>query len=269
MPFEKILVANRSEIAIRVFRAAAELGIPAVAVYSAEDRLALHRFSAGEAHQVGAGMTPTQAYLDIDEMIAATASAETGETDEEEYGYLTTEKTYRDFHLSLRFKCEADGNSGVYLHTAFEPGTATVTEGRQVEIDRTIGHHTGGIYGDGKGWIAWPAPELETVIRPDDWNDYVIRAEGPRIQIWINGYQTVDYTETDPDIDREGVIAPFEASAERVGENHLAQTGQHRLVGRTFEDPAREGDREGLRKSLQPGDLQADRGGRVATNSHE
>ena len=100
-----------------------------------------------------------------------------GEGITEEYGYLATEKSYRDFHLSLRFKCEADGNSGVYLHTAFEPGTATVTEGRQVEIDRTIGHHTGGIYGDGKGWIAWPAPELETVIRPHDWNDMLIQVE--------------------------------------------------------------------------------------------
>ena len=51
-----------------------------------------------------------------------------GEGITEEYGYLATEKTYRDFHLSLRFKCEASGNSGVYLHTEFEPGTATVTE---------------------------------------------------------------------------------------------------------------------------------------------
>ncbi len=81
-----------------------------------------------------------------------------GEGVTKEYGYLATENTYRDFHLSLRFKCEASGNSGVYIHTTFAPGTATVTAGRQVEIDRAIGHHTGGIYGDGKGWVAWPAP---------------------------------------------------------------------------------------------------------------
>lgn len=129
-----------------------------------------------------------------------------GEGITEEYGYLATEKTYRDFHLSLRFKCEASGNSGVYLHTEFEPGTATVTKGRQVEIDRTIGHHTGGIYGDGKGWIVWPAPELETVIRPDDWNDMLIKVEGNRYVTYLNGIQMIDFTYPAPGA-MEGVIA--------------------------------------------------------------
>src|SRR4051794_11552518 len=67
---EKILAANRSEIAIRIFRAATELGLRTVAVYSAEDRLGLHRFKADEAYQVGAGKGPVQAYLDIDGIIA-------------------------------------------------------------------------------------------------------------------------------------------------------------------------------------------------------
>jgi hypothetical protein len=129
-----------------------------------------------------------------------------GEGITEEYGYLATEKTYKDFHLSLRFKCEASGNSGVYLHTAFEPGTATVTEGRQIEIDRTIGHHTGGIYGDGKGWIAWPAPELETVIRPHDWNEMLIQVEGNRYIVHLNGVQMLDFTYPSPGAE-EGVIA--------------------------------------------------------------
>lgn len=62
---KKLLVANRSEIAIRVFRAAAELGIRTVAVYSHEDRFALHRFKADESYMVGAGKGPVQAYLDI------------------------------------------------------------------------------------------------------------------------------------------------------------------------------------------------------------
>ncbi len=123
-----------------------------------------------------------------------------------EYGYLATEKTYRNFHLSLRFKCEADGNSGVYLHTTFEPGTATVTAGRQIEIDRTIGHHTGGIYGDDKAWIAWPAPHLETVIKPHDWNDMLIRVEGKRYVVVLNGVQILDFTYPSPESE-EGVIA--------------------------------------------------------------
>lgn len=129
-----------------------------------------------------------------------------GEGVTKEYGYLATTKKYKDFHLSLRFKCEASGNSGVYLHTAFEPGTATVTQGRQIEIDRAVGRHTGGIYGDGKGWIVWPAPELETVIRSHDWNDLLIKVEGNRYITVLNGVQMIDYTYPSP-VATEGVIA--------------------------------------------------------------
>ena len=124
----------------------------------------------------------------------------------EEYGYLTTEKSYKDFHLSLRFKCEADGNSGVYLHTKFEGDTPKIIAGRQIEIDRTIGNHTGGIYGDGKGWIVWPAPELETVIRPNDWNDLLILLEGNRYRSYLNGVEMIDFTYPSPN-STEGVIA--------------------------------------------------------------
>ena len=65
----KLLVANRSEIAIRVMRAATELGIGTVAVYAAEDRLALHRFKADESYRIGDGMGPIEAYLSIEEML--------------------------------------------------------------------------------------------------------------------------------------------------------------------------------------------------------
>src|SRR5437899_112817 len=64
-PIRKLLAANRSEIAIRIFRAANELGLRTVAIYSQEDRLSLHRFKADEAYQVGAGKGPVEAYLDI------------------------------------------------------------------------------------------------------------------------------------------------------------------------------------------------------------
>ncbi|WP_143727978.1 ATP-binding protein, partial [Moorena bouillonii] len=75
MPITKILVANRSEIAIRVFRAANELGLKTVAVWAEEDKLALHRFKADESYQVGRGphlpkdLGPIESYLSIDEMI--------------------------------------------------------------------------------------------------------------------------------------------------------------------------------------------------------
>ncbi|WP_106796981.1 pyruvate carboxylase [Rhizobium sp. H4] len=75
MPISKILVANRSEIAIRVFRAANELGINTVAIWAEEDKLALHRFKADESYQVGRGphlardLGPIESYLSIDEVI--------------------------------------------------------------------------------------------------------------------------------------------------------------------------------------------------------
>ena len=75
MPIKKILVANRSEIAIRIFRAANELGLRTVAIWAEEDKLALHRFKADESYQVGRGphlardLGPIESYLSIDEVI--------------------------------------------------------------------------------------------------------------------------------------------------------------------------------------------------------
>lgn len=68
-PIQKLLVANRSEIAIRVFRSAHELHIRTVAIYTHEDRYALHRFKADEAYQIGQGGEPIRAYLDIPAII--------------------------------------------------------------------------------------------------------------------------------------------------------------------------------------------------------
>src|SRR5437868_7099168 len=65
----KLLVANRSEIAIRVFRTGHELGIRTVAIYSHEDRFALHRFKADEAYLIGKPGEPIRAYLDIDGIV--------------------------------------------------------------------------------------------------------------------------------------------------------------------------------------------------------
>ncbi|MEQ9009928.1 pyruvate carboxylase [Algiphilus sp.] len=68
-PIRKLLVANRSEIAIRVMRAAAELGIPTVAIYAREDRFSLHRFKADESYLVGEGAKPIAAYQAIDDIL--------------------------------------------------------------------------------------------------------------------------------------------------------------------------------------------------------
>ncbi|WP_179395310.1 pyruvate carboxylase [Lacticaseibacillus absianus] len=65
----KVLVANRGEIAVRIFRAAEELGLKTVGIFAKEDELAIHRFKAQEAYQVGAGKAPIAAYLDMDDII--------------------------------------------------------------------------------------------------------------------------------------------------------------------------------------------------------
>ncbi len=114
------------------------------------------------------------------------------------YGYLQTDKTYKDFQMVVKFKCEGDGNSGVFFHTAFKPGTPDVSQGLQFEIDCTMMHHTGGIYGDGRGWVVWPTPENETVVRRDDWNEYSLTVVGNRYVARLNGIQMVDFTDPSP-----------------------------------------------------------------------
>src|ERR1700747_2268895 len=87
-PIRKLMAANRSEIAIRIFRAANELALRTVAVYSKEDRLALHRFKADEAYPIGEGKGPVEAYLDIVGIIAL-AKAKGVDAIHPGYGFLS------------------------------------------------------------------------------------------------------------------------------------------------------------------------------------
>lgn len=115
-----------------------------------------------------------------------------------EYGYLRTEKNYKDFHLSLKFKCEGDGNSGVFFRVEFKPGTPEVIQGPQFEIDCTLGKHTAGIYDVGRGWIVWPSPENEIVVRREEWNEYLLKVEGNHFVSRLNGVLMVDFTDPKP-----------------------------------------------------------------------
>ncbi len=90
-----ILVANRSEIAIRVLRAASEMGIRSVAIYSNEDRFALHRFKADESYLVGAGKKPLAAYLDIADIIRI-AKEERVDAIHPGYGFLSENPDFAD-----------------------------------------------------------------------------------------------------------------------------------------------------------------------------
>lgn len=123
-----------------------------------------------------------------------------------EYGYLQTQRSFKDFHLSFKFKCEGKGNSGLFFHVQFKPGTPTVTEGMQFEIDCTIMRHTGGVYSQKRQWIVWPSPENETVVRADAWNEYLLKVEGNRYVSRLNGVTLVDFTDPKPEWP-EGPIA--------------------------------------------------------------
>src|SRR5258706_2518321 len=90
---QKLLAANRSEIAIRIFRAANELGLRTVGIYSQEDRLGLHRFKADEAYQVGAGKGPVEAYLDIAGIVAL-AKAKGVDAIHPGYGFLSANPAF-------------------------------------------------------------------------------------------------------------------------------------------------------------------------------
>ena len=130
-----------------------------------------------------------------------------GESTTGKYGYLTTEKTYSDFVLRLRFKCETDGNSGVFTRsriTGESPKTGPDIEGMQVEVDPT--QHTGGLYeSGGRGWVALPTPEGEHAVKPRDWNDLEVAAEGRHIVTRLNGVRIVDFYDSAPRF-TEGVI---------------------------------------------------------------
>lgn len=97
----KLLVANRGEIALRIFRAAAELKIKTVAVYTYEDRYSLHRYKADEAYQIGKNTEPLKPYLDIDEIIKV-AKAEDVDAIHPGYGFLSE-------NVQFAAKCIANG----------------------------------------------------------------------------------------------------------------------------------------------------------------
>jgi hypothetical protein len=125
------------------------------------------------------------------------------------YGYLTTEKTYRDFHLRLKFKGEAAGNSGVFLHariTGIDSQHGPDIEGMQVEVDPNVGKHTGGLYeSGGRGWVAMPTAEGEQALKSGEWNDLEVAVRGNHIVTLLNGVKIVDYTDPAPKY-TDGVI---------------------------------------------------------------
>ena len=107
---------------------------------------------------------------------------------EEKYGYLSTDKFYDDFILTLEFKQEANGNSGVFFRSTLE---GTKISGWQVEV-APPNNDTGGIYESyGRGWLIKPDAKKDKALKMGEWNKMKIRVVGEKVTTWLNGKKMV------------------------------------------------------------------------------
>jgi hypothetical protein len=108
---------------------------------------------------------------------------------DKQYGYLLTDKFYKNFDLSLQFKQEANGNSGVFFRSTVD---GTKVKGWQVEV-APPNHDTGGIYESyGRNWLVQIPDEKENILKPGEWNTLRIVANGDHVQTYLNGQEMVD-----------------------------------------------------------------------------
>ena len=123
--------------------------------------------------------------------------------------FLATTREYENFELRLKYKLvgtEGFVNGGVQFRTKRIPNHHEVS-GFQADLGAGFDGH---LYDESRRKTMLASPDKEVLakaLKKDDWNDYRIRAEGKRIQLWLNGVQTVDYTEQDPKIETRGIIA--------------------------------------------------------------
>ena len=108
---------------------------------------------------------------------------------EEKYGYLSTQNYYNDFILTLKFKQDSDGNSGVFIRSTIE---RTKISGWQVEVAPPK-KNTGGIYESyGRGWLIKPDPIKDSVLKMGKWNKMKIKVQGNSVTTWLNGVKMIE-----------------------------------------------------------------------------
>ncbi|MBU3125812.1 DUF1080 domain-containing protein [Sinomicrobium sp. 2019215] len=109
---------------------------------------------------------------------------------DKKYGYLGTDKSYKNFELDVEFMQEADGNSGVFFRSGIE---GIKISGWQVEV-APPDLHTGGVYESyGRGWLIKPEPEKEKNLKYGEWNHMKIRVQGDHVTTWLNGQEMIDF----------------------------------------------------------------------------
>ena len=119
--------------------------------------------------------------------------------------YLCTTKRYRDFEVRLKFKLLGkDVNGGVQFRSDRVPNSNEMI-GYQADMGQ---HYWGCLYDERRHKLLTgpTVEEQQKLIHRNDWNDYVIRAEGRHVELWLNGHKTVDYTEPDTSVPQEGVF---------------------------------------------------------------
>ncbi len=124
--------------------------------------------------------------------------------------FLCTEKSYKNFEIKLQAKLTGEGqNAGIQFRSKRIPDHFEVI-GYQCDMGRAGDQSIwGALYDESRRrefLVLPPSDSIRKVLKENDWNQFIIRAEGPRIQIWLNGFQTVDYVEQVKDIDEEGII---------------------------------------------------------------
>ena len=107
---------------------------------------------------------------------------------DQKYGYLSTEEYYDDFILTLEFKQEDNGNSGVFFRSTLE---GTKISGWQVEV-APPGNDSGGVYESyGRGWLIKPEPKKDKALKMGDWNKMKIKVVGDQVTTWVNGTKMI------------------------------------------------------------------------------
>lgn len=111
---------------------------------------------------------------------------------DKQYGYFATEKEFKDFELTLEFKQESNGNSGVFFHSQIE---GTTVSGWQAEV-APLNQHSGGIYESyGRGWLIQPTAEKEKALKEGQWNKMKVLVKGNVVTTWLNGEQMITLTD--------------------------------------------------------------------------